>query len=175
MPSWQHPDLGRTHRTLCWDSGQYLTGQRVSDSLRISEADIKNGFLHVDQGKTGKRLRMEISGQLKSVIDGIRRRKEGFKIHTLQLVCNETGKPMRLQALQSRFQKARARAAKNNEKLADEILLFQIRDIRAKAGSDKLDDSENIVKVQRQLGHSTVAMTEHYLRKRRGDFVTPTK
>jgi len=152
----------------------YLTGQRVSDTLKMSEADIRDGFLHVGQGKTGKRLRMDTSGQLQAVIERIIKRKEGFKVRTLQLICNETGRPMRLKALQARFQRARERAAKTNKSLAVDIREFQIRDLRAKAGTDKLD-SGDIVKAQRQLGHSTVAMTEHYLRGRRGDFVKPTK
>jgi len=33
----------------------------------------------------------------------------------------------------------------------------------------------DIRKAQRQLGHKSVTMTEHYVRKRRGDKVEPTK
>ncbi|MDR2874960.1 MAG: tyrosine-type recombinase/integrase [Methylobacillus sp.] len=153
----------------------YLTGQRFSDTLKMSETDLRDGFLLVDQGKTGKRLRIEVSGMLSTVIARIKARKESYKVHTLRLICNEHGAPIRLQALQVRFQKARAKAIEKYPKLKDDIGNFQFRDLRAKAGTDKLESTENIVEAQRLLGHSTVQMTEHYVRDRRGDFVTPTK
>lgn len=153
----------------------YLTGQRVSDTLKMSEADIKDGVIHVNQGKTEKRLRINITGELKTLIDRIIAKKEGFKIRTLQLVCTETGMPLRLRAMQDRFNRARDLAAKSNKKLKAEIEAFQFRDLRAKAGTDKLESSGNIVIAQRQLGHTTIGMTEHYIRDRKGDFVEPTK
>lgn len=153
----------------------YLTGQRFSDTLKMSQADVRDGFLLVDQGKTGKRLRIVVEGKLDAVIQRIKKRKEGYKVHTLQMICNEHGASIRLQALQVRFQKARNTAAKKHPKLKAEIEKFQFRDIRAKAGTDKLESTENIVEAQRLLGHSTVQMTEHYVRDRKGDYVTPTK
>src|SRR5690606_28117223 len=38
----------------------YLTGQRPSDTLRMSEMDLRDGFLHVTQGKTRAKLRIEV-------------------------------------------------------------------------------------------------------------------
>lgn len=52
---------------------------------------------------------------------------------------------------------------------------FQFRHLRAKAGADKADLAGDIRQAQQQLGHTTVAMTEHYVRQRRGAKVTPTK
>ena len=51
---------------------------------------------------------------------------------------------------------------------------FQLRDFRAKAGTDKAESSGDIRKAQKQLGHSTVTMTEDYIRAR-GEKVDPTK
>ncbi|BBE09978.1 integrase family protein [Mycoavidus cysteinexigens] len=52
---------------------------------------------------------------------------------------------------------------------------FQFRDLRAKAGTDKeVGSGGNIREAQALLGHSSVAMTEHYVRKR-GRVVGPTK
>lgn len=51
----------------------------------------------------------------------------------------------------------------------------QFRDLRAKAGTDKAENTGDIRRAQKQLGHATVVMTEHYVRRRRGDKVTPTK
>jgi integrase len=48
-------------------------------------------------------------------------------------------------------------------------------DLRAKAGTDKADSSADIREAQKQLGHTTVTMTEHYTRNRRGAKVTPTR
>ncbi|MDP2762747.1 MAG: tyrosine-type recombinase/integrase, partial [Sideroxyarcus sp.] len=51
---------------------------------------------------------------------------------------------------------------------------FQFRDLRAKAATDKTESSD-IHQAQKQLGHTTVTMTEHYVRGRRGEKVSPTK
>ena len=51
---------------------------------------------------------------------------------------------------------------------------FQFRDLRAKAATDKTE-STDIRQAQKQLGHTTVTMTEHYVRGRRGEKVSPTK
>ncbi|WP_167368738.1 tyrosine-type recombinase/integrase [Paraburkholderia tuberum] len=146
----------------------YLTGQRPQDTLLYDERDIRDNFLNIDQGKTGKKLRMEMSGELKAVIDRIRRRKAGYKVVSTALVVNEKGQRMLLDTLQRRFREARRAAG-----VADKD--FQFRDLRAKAGTDKTDSSGDIRQAQKQLGHTSVAMTEHYVRNRRGDKVKPTR
>lgn len=52
---------------------------------------------------------------------------------------------------------------------------FQMRDLRAKAGTDKAQSSGDILQARDQLGHTTVVMTENYIRKRIGKKVTPTQ
>ncbi|TYP80016.1 MULTISPECIES: tyrosine-type recombinase/integrase [Nitrosomonas] len=66
------------------------------------------------------------------------------------------------------FYKARDKAGIDKDK-------FQFRDLRAKAGTDKADSSGDIRQAQKQLGHKSVTMTEHYVRDRKGNKVTPTK
>lgn len=146
----------------------YLCGQRPQDTLNYDERHIRDGFLHIDQGKTGKKLRMEVTGELKTVIERIRSRKAPYKVVSTALVVNEKGQRMLLDALQRRFREARRAAGVKDED-------FQIRDLRAKAGTDKTDSSGDIRQAQKQLGHSSVTMTEHYVRNRRGDKVKPTK
>lgn len=146
----------------------YLTGQRPQDTLNYDERDIREGFLHIDQGKTGMRIRMEVLGELKSVIDRIRARKSGYKVVSTALVVNESGQRMTLDTLQRRFREARRSAGVGDGE-------FQFRDLRAKAGTDKTDSSGDIRQAQKQLGHTSVTMTEHYVRNRRGDKVKPTK
>ena len=50
----------------------YLAGQRPADTLRFLETDMRDGFLHVRQGKTAQKLRTEITGELAQVLDRIK-------------------------------------------------------------------------------------------------------
>lgn len=142
----------------------YLTGQRLADTLQLRETDIRDGALAVTQNKTGKRVRISIVGQLAKVIDRVMERKRTNKIRSLALVCNEDGQPLTQCALRSRFDKARRTAG----------VTFQFRDLRAKAGTDKANAAD-LREAQKQLGHETIAMTEHYIRNRIGEKVDPTK
>lgn len=152
----------------------YLTGQRPADTLRMSSLHISAGALTVVQGKTDKKLRIEISGELAALIARIELRKKSYKVHTLILICNESGRPLTDLALRSRFDKARSAAAKQHPALKEQIEAFQFRDLRAKAGTDKAD-SHGMRAAQDQLGHESMTMTEHYVRGRLGQKVTPTR
>lgn len=146
----------------------YLTGQRPSDVLKMQETDIRDSFLEVTQKKTSAKLRIEISDELAFILNRIKARKRAHPIRNMRLIVNEKGMPVTLQTLQDRFDKARAKAGVSKEK-------FQFRDLRAKAGTDKADSAGDIRQAQKQLGHTTVGMTEAYVRNRKGDKVTPTK
>lgn len=152
----------------------YLTGQRPADVLKMSQADIKCDVLELEQGKTGKKLRIEIVGHLADLLKRIAQRKDGHKIHSLALICTDAGRALSYEGLRARFDKARIVAAQNNPKLASAIEAFQFRDLRAKAGTDKAE-SGDMHQAQKQLGHTTITMTQHYVRDRRGDRVKPTK
>lgn len=147
----------------------YLTGQRPADTLRFDERYI-NGTneLEIQQGKTKKKLRIAVVGELAVVVERIRARKKGYKVVSTALVVNESGQRLGRDALRSRFDKAREAAGIEKGD-------FQFRDLRAKAGTDKTDASGDIRQAQIQLGHSSLAMTEHYVRQRRGDKVKPTR
>jgi hypothetical protein len=45
--------------------------------------------------------------------------------------------------------------------------------LRAKAATDKEESTGNIMQARDQLGHTTVGMTEQYIRSRKGKKVTP--
>ena len=49
---------------------------------------------NASQGKTGKRLRIAVVGELKAVVDRIAGRKTTFPVHSLALVVNEHGQPL---------------------------------------------------------------------------------
>jgi integrase len=140
----------------------------------MSDLHIKDDILEVEQNKTGQKLRLQIIGELKVLIDAMAARKKNHKVHTLALICTETGRPLTYAGLRSRFDKARIKAAKENPRLKDAIEAFQFRDLRAKAATDKAE-SGSMHQAQKQLGHTTIVMTEHYVRDRRGATVTPTK
>lgn len=152
----------------------YLTGQRPADTVAMSERHIQNDELLVQQGKTNTKLRISITGELKVLLARIAQRKQTHKIRTLQLICTETGRPISQNALSLRFTKARLKAASLNPSIKEAILAYQFRDLRAKAASDKAE-SGTMRDAQLQLGHQSMAMTEHYVRAKRGQKVTPTR
>ena len=146
----------------------YLTDQRVADTLKMDERDIKEGKLSVQQGKTGAKRRIEIIGELKVVIDRIMARKAGQKIRSTRLVVIDSGQPMTTSMLRKRFDDAREAAGIPKAE-------FQMRDLRAKAATDKEESTGSIREARDQLGHTTVGMTEQYIRMRKGMKVTPTR
>ena len=146
----------------------YLTGQRVTDTIRIDERDIKGGELWITQSKTNAKRRIAIEGQLAVVIDRIKARKSAFTVRSTRLVVTETGAPMTASMLRTRFDAARAAAGVEKS-------TFQMRDLRAKAGTDKAESSGDILQARDQLGHTNVTMTEKYIRQRKGKSVKPTR
>lgn len=152
----------------------YLGGQRPADTLRMSEQHIKDETMGVTQGKRGKKLRISVEGEFKARVDAMIDRKAGSKVHSLALVCHESGRALTARTLRDRFDKARIKAAKLNPTIAADIKAFWFMDLRAKAGTDKAD-SDGLEAAQQQLGHKSVTMTEKYVRARKGQFVKPTK
>lgn len=95
-------------------------------------------------------------------------RKSGHKVRSTRLIVAEDGTPMTEAMLRRRFDVAR-------EATGVEKAEFQMRDLRAKAGTDKAESSGDIMQAKDQLGHATVGMTEQYIRNRKGKKVMPTK
>lgn len=146
----------------------YLTGQRVTDTRLMDERDIRDGQIWVLQGKTNTKRRIEITGELKALIDRIMSRKSEHKIRSTRLIVTEDGTPMSVAMLRGRFDLAREAAGVAKSE-------FQMRDLRAKAGTDKAESSGDILQAKDQLGHTTVVMTEQYIRNRKGKKFSPTK
>ncbi|WP_223879099.1 integrase [Chitinimonas arctica] len=80
-------------------------------------------------------------------------------------MIDNDGTPLTSTALRSKFDTARENAG--NQK-------WQLRDLRAKAGTDK-DMAEGIRASQDLLGHRTETRTADYIRHRIGKRTTPTK
>ena len=82
-----------------------LTGQRPADVLKLKRSDIRDGALWIVQNKTGKRLGIEITGELSEVITRINERlRQAISVFLIQ---DENGQPLTQGALRSRFNKAR--------------------------------------------------------------------
>jgi integrase len=156
----------------------YLTGQRPADVLKMRDADIREGSLHVKQGKTGKFLRImleenTVKSELATVIERIQGRpgrKEGGYLVTLP-----SGEQVKKWHLRVRFDAARKAAIEactkeNNLALAERIKAFQFRDIRAKSASEIVD----MTAASALLGHTEKDITERVYR-RIGQAVSPTR
>lgn len=148
-----------------------LAGQRVTDGRLMSESHISGDLLHLRQGKgkgKGKtKLRIEIIGELKQLIEEIHAFKSTFTVRALPLLVNESGRPMIVSMLRTRFDNARKSAGIVEVE-------FQFRDLRATAATT-VDDVSGIKSAQPLLGHTTGAMTADYIRHKVGKKVGPVR
>lgn len=144
----------------------YLTGQRPADALKITMQDVRAGVIHVKQNKTKHRERIEIVGELATVVERVRARKLTYAVLNSRLIVNEGGRMFGVNALSRRFRKAADAAG---------LPALQFRDLRAKAATDKLEGSGDITQAQRLLGHSSARTTENYIRARRGRQISPVR
>lgn len=133
----------------------YYLGQRPADVLRMSESDIRSAYFDFTQGKTGTGMRITATAtDLEALMKRIAERKSKFAVHCMQLLVDESGKPMTKPKLRSRFEAARDAAGFDGSQ-------FQFRDLRRKAGAD-LRDQVGLEAAQDLLGHKSITMTEHY-------------
>ncbi len=154
----------------------YLTGQRPADVLKMKIGDVRDGYLMVTQGKTGKKLRIALQGELATFLERIKSRN--YKVTSLALVRSEAGHALSYFTLDNRFEAARSKVIsklKEAKRDGDAMLVsdFQFRDLRAKAGTDQADTTD-IRTAQQQLGHKNIRTTEIYVRARKGEKVKPT-
>lgn len=143
----------------------YLCGQRPADTLRMDLTHIRDGVLTVKQEKTGNKVPIEVEGELAAVLERIAERKAGYKVHATALVVDEAGRRLTRDQLRYRFDKAREAAG----------VAFQLRDLRAKAGTDRAESAGDVRQAQKLLGHTSVTTTERYIRNRRGAKVKPIR
>ncbi len=140
----------------------YLASQRVADILKIKISDIQDGQLFVLQNKSKHRVRLDLSGVLGEIIADIIK-KRGDVMH--EYLFSKDGQPITYDQLRYGMDQARSKAGVDK---AD----FQFRDLRAKAGTDT-EERQGLEAARKLLGHKTATMTQHYVRNRLGDLVSP--
>ncbi|SDS96988.1 tyrosine-type recombinase/integrase [Pseudomonas granadensis] len=156
----------------------YLTGQRPADVLVMRKDDVEGGYLTVQQNKTHKKLRIQMTtaGEANSLgilIAAITKRNAGHV--SSYLIINQSGKRMTATMLRKRWDAAREKAKlealeQGDELLAKRIGEFQFRDIRPKAASEISDVGDASL----LLGHTKGDITERVYR-RVGAIAKPSK
>lgn len=141
-----------------------LTGQRISDVLRMRWQDVTDEGVLVDQGKTDAKLLIEWTPALRAAVAACAKSRERIG----HLLVQSTGKPYRYAGVRSAWVRACAKAGVED---------LHIHDMRGRAGADIADEFGPYA-AQMLLGHESVTMTEGYIRgktRRRATAVQPRK
>lgn len=133
----------RTIMTLC-----FLTGQRINDVLSIKKADISEDGIQFVQQKTGQRVFLAMSNDIKQTLEVIPPSKG------LLLLANKQGEPLNYKTIQARFMRLTKRL---------NIEDVHLHDIRAKSLTEANRQGKN---AQALGGHATESMTQRYIRSR---------
>lgn len=139
-------------RFQCMVDLLYLTAQRVSDVLAIRLADLTPEGIRFRQGKTGTKLLVAWTPELREVVD--RARGLGGNIRALTLFYTKHGKVPDYQTVRDQWDAACTKAGVENA---------HIHDVRAKSLTDAKRQGFNPTAL---AGHSSAAMTERYIRIR---------
>lgn len=134
-----------------------LGGQRPGDTLAMMWKHEIDGCIWVTQAKTGAKVRIEIEGELEEVLERIRTTPR--KVRSLYIVADERGQRVTVDRLQKVHVQARG------------AMDWQIRDIRAKTGTD-VDDIRH---AQQLLGHASEVTTARHYRATKGQRVKPLR
>jgi integrase len=129
----------------------YMTAQRIGDLLALRRGDITEDGIYFKQGKTGKKLVVSMTPELRQVLDAA---TSIHRVKSMYVIATKTGSKYTYDGISSMFRRYVADA-----KVED----FHFHDIRAKA----LTDAKRAgIDAQRLAGHATEAMTAHYVKLR---------
>lgn len=137
----------RTIMDLC-----YLTGQRISDVLRIRRADLTDSGITFRQQKTGAKLTVRWTMDLRATVE----RAKGLSgnVTALTLLHNRRGRAPDYSTVKIQWDKARKAAG---------VPDARIHDLRAKSLTDTRKQGND---AQTLAGHTDGRMTERYIRLR---------
>ncbi len=136
---------------------------RIGDILKIKLSDIQDSDLHVTIEKTEKKVVFKVADDLAEVIARVRALPR--PVMSIYLFSSQQGIKMSY----SSFNKQWTRLLKN---VGLDGMNLHFHDMRAKAATDAGDMG---VDAQKLLGHKQRAMTDHYIKSRQIDKVTPLK
>lgn len=132
----------------------YCCAARVSDVLTLMrEQELPEG-LFIKQGKTGKEQIKEWTDRLRGAVELAKSAQETKSFG--RIVANEKGQPITYDAFRSRWNKAKAKAKKENSEINFD---FTFHDIKAKAISDWTGDKKQF------SGHKSDSQVAVYDRK----------
>lgn len=131
----------------------YLTGQRVMDVVKIRRNDITEAGIYFRQGKTGARLLVAWSPELRAVVE----RAKGLcgNVKALTLLHNRRGKAPDYKTVYEQWTAACSRAG---------VPDADMRDLRAMSGTATEEQGKNPTAL---LGHTSPTMTKRYLRSKK--------
>ena len=132
-----------------------LTGQRISDVLKMTRQDMQDGSLSVVQDKTGAKVRIRIEGDLKVVLERILARPR--PVPSMFLIADARGQKVSYWAINYAFTKLGVD--------------WQFRDLRAKM----VTDEDDLRTAQKRAGHMSERTTAEVYRRVKGDEVGPLK
>jgi integrase len=139
-------------RFQCMVDLLYLTGQRVSDVLAIRLADLTAEGIRFKQGKTGAKLLVAWTPELRAVVE--RTKGLGGNIRALTLFYTRRGGVPAYTTVRDQWDAACKAAGVEGA---------HIHDIRAKSLTDAKRQGLNPTAL---AGHTSAAMTERYIRAR---------
>lgn len=129
-----------------------LCGQRVNDTLRIRRADLVEEGIRFVQQKTGAKLIVKWTPELREVVE--RAKNLNGNIRALTLLHNKRGKSPDYSTVKIQFDKARKAA---------EIEDVTLHDLRAMAATEAKRQGKNATAL---LGHTSEQQTRRYLRSK---------
>lgn len=134
----------------------FLTAQRIGDVLSIREQDIGPDGIQVDQQKTGRRLLLAWTPDLRAAVSAARALPGPRRIY---LLGQRNGKLRCYTGVRDNWERACIKAG-----IAD----AHLHDLRAKSLTDAKRQG---LDAQHLAGHTTEAMTARYLRSKERDVV----
>lgn len=132
-----------------------ITGQRQGDILNMKWADIKDGALHIYQSKTGKRLAIELTPDLKKVFGRCWMLPNGGKDGGVYVLTRTMGGRFTSEGFRARWQETINRYCRLGGKR------YTFHDLRALAATR----CPTIEMAMQLLGHSNISMTRRVYRR----------
>ena len=133
----------------------YLTGQRVTDCIRLSRSQITDEGIHFKQQKTGKKILVEWNDDLRATIE--RAKALSSDVPSLHFFTGRGRKTLRIDQVRALWNEACEKA-----KVPD----AQLRDLRAMSLT-AVDARKGEEAAMRLAAHSSLAVTRGYLRAKK--------